>query len=83
MAQRRTLIYLLRGGLCFPATLPAVVFDIKLRYFNPISVNPAFKEEASNSVEALLFQWLGNGSIFMLCLVEAIYSLAELESSLL
>lgn len=83
MAQRRTLIYPRRGGLCFPATLPAVIFDIKLRCFNPISVNPAFKEEASNSVEALLFSWMGNGSIFVLCLVGAICFLAELESSLL
>lgn len=46
MAQSRTLIYPQQGGLRFPIILPAVIFDIKLPRFDPISVNQASKEEA-------------------------------------
>jgi len=47
MAQSRELISLRQGGLYFPATLPTLIFDIKLPPFHPISVNLAFKKEAS------------------------------------
>lgn len=70
-------------GCVSPLRCQLSFLDIKLRCFNPISVNPAFKEEALHSVEALLFSRMGNGSIFVPCLVGAIHSLAELESSLL
>ena len=47
MAKSRTLISLWQGGLCFPAALPALIFDIKLPPFNLISVNLDFKKYTS------------------------------------
>lgn len=63
MAQSGTLIHPRQSGLCFPATWPAVILNIKPPPFNPVSVNPAFKEEALKQCGGgfVTFLWKGDG----------------------